>query len=110
MLEDKVLIWWFNHGRPEAPHRIYDKYKTDLLTVATALLRDPATAEDVVHDVFISLLRTSGRFRLTGSLRSFLMTCVVNGARGIKKTRRRHPGTDLDQVGPNMRHTELSGH
>jgi hypothetical protein len=84
MLEDKVLIWWFNHGRPEVLHEIYDKYKTDLLTLATALLRDPAVAEDVVHDAFVSLLRTSGRFRLTGSLRGFLVTCVVNGVRGIK--------------------------
>lgn len=46
MLEDKVLIWWFNHGRPEVLHQIYDKYKADLLTLATALLRDPAVAED----------------------------------------------------------------
>ncbi|UCE50202.1 MAG: hypothetical protein JSW47_08565 [Phycisphaerales bacterium] len=32
MFEDKVLIWRFNHGQPEVVHRIYDKYKADLLT------------------------------------------------------------------------------
>ncbi|MGD8500209.1 MAG: sigma factor [Phycisphaerales bacterium] len=101
MLEDKLLIWWFNHGRPEVLHQIYDKYKTDLLTVATALLCDPAVAEDVVHDAFMSLLRTCGKFRLTGSLRGFLMTCVVNGVCCIKRAHQGHPSADLDQVGPN---------
>jgi RNA polymerase sigma-70 factor (ECF subfamily) len=100
MLEDKVLIWQFNHARPEALHQIYDKYKADLLTLATALLRDPAVAEDVVHDVFISFLETSGRFKLTGSLKGFLVTCVINAVRGIKRSSRRHPTTDLDQAGP----------
>ena len=45
MLEDKVLIWRFNHGRPEVLHEIYDAYKRDLLTLATALLGDLTVAE-----------------------------------------------------------------
>lgn len=100
MLADKVLIWRFNHGKPEVLHQIYDKYKTDLLSVAIAMLRDPGAAEDVVHDVFISFLKTSGRFRLTGSLKGFLVTCVVNAARGVMRTRRRHGSIDLDDAGP----------
>ena len=79
MLEDKVLIWRFNHGRPEVLHEIYDTYKRDLLTLATALLGDLTVAEDVVHDVFLSLLKLSGRLKVTGSLKGYLTTCVVNG-------------------------------
>ena len=100
MLQDKVLIWQFNHGRPQVLHEIYDKYKTDLLTIATALLGDLAAAEDVVHDVFVSLLKSSGRFRLTGSLKGYLMTCVVNAVRNVKRAQRRHPSVTLDQVAP----------
>ena len=69
MLEDRILVWRFNHGRPEVVHEIYDKYRTDLLTLAVALLGDLAAAEDVVQDVFLSLLRLSGCLKFTGSLK-----------------------------------------
>ena len=100
MLNDKRLIWQFNKGTPEALHEIYEKYKGDLLTLATALLSDSAAAEDVVHDVFISFLRSSGKFRLTGSLKRYLLTCVANAARNVMRTRRRHASVELGQAGP----------
>lgn len=100
MLEDKVLIWRFNHGRPEVLHEIYDTYKRDLLTLAMSLLGDLAVAEDVVHDVFLSLLKLSGRLKVTGSLKGYLTTCVVNGARNLIRAHRRHPTGDLDELDP----------
>ena len=54
MLEDTVLIWKFKSGSGEALSRIYQKYKIDLLRLATILLNDTGDAEDVVHDVFLS--------------------------------------------------------
>lgn len=91
MIEDRLLVWRFNHGDRGALHRLYDKYKDDLVTLAAALLLDVAAAEDVVHDVFVSFLDGAGRFRLTGSLKGYLMTCVANRARNQNKAaRRRH--------------------
>ena len=100
MLEDKVLIWQFNHGRGEVLHDIYERYKGDLLSLATALLSDLTAAEDVVHDVFISLLKSSGRLTLAGSLKGYLIACVVNAVRNVKRTQRRHPSVELDQIDP----------
>jgi len=96
MLDDKLLIWQFNRGRVEALHRIYEKYKHDLVTLAASLLTDLALAEDVVHDVFIGFIRSSGRFQLTGSLKGYLSTCVANAARNCNKAewRRRHGAID----------------
>ena len=65
-----------------------------------ALLGDVATAEDVVQDVFLSLLRLSGRLKFTGSLRGYLATCVVNGTRNIIRAHRRHPMSELDEADP----------
>jgi RNA polymerase sigma factor (sigma-70 family) len=98
MLQDKILVWRFNHGRPEVLHEVYDKYRTDLLTLAMALLGDLAAAEDVVQDVFLSLLRLSGRLKLNGSLKGYLTTSVMNGARNVIRAHRRHPMGDLDGV------------
>lgn len=92
MLEDKLLVWKFNRGDLDALRRIYEKYKNDLVTLAAALLTDVGSAEDVVHDVFVSFIRSSGKFRLTGSLKGFLATCVANNARNRNKAGRREAG------------------
>ena len=85
MIEDKILIWKFNRGSKDAFQHIYEKYKDDLLGLAITLLRDRSIAEDVVHDVFISFAVTTGNFRLTGTLKGFLSTCVANCARDKNK-------------------------
>ncbi len=93
MLSDVQLIWRFNHGHPDALREIYELHKHELVTLAAALLLDKAEAEDVVHDVFVGFIRSGGRFRLTGSLKGFLATCVANRARNRNKSKRKHaPG------------------
>jgi len=78
MLEDKLLALRCRHGSQEAMCRVYHKYKDYLLTLATGLLHEPNEAEDVVHDVFVAFAQSAGRFRLTGSLKGYLATCVRN--------------------------------
>jgi RNA polymerase sigma-70 factor (ECF subfamily) len=98
MLEDRYLILRFNRGDRSVLHRLYDKYKDDLVTLAAALLLDVSLAEDVVHDVFIAFLSSAERFRLTGSLKGYLATCVANRARNINKAAWRRHDTALDGV------------
>ncbi|MBP7051251.1 MAG: sigma-70 family RNA polymerase sigma factor [Phycisphaerae bacterium] len=80
-MEDKLLILRFRRGSTEALCRIYEKYESLMLTVAAGLLNDVNAAQDMVHDVFIALAQSPERLRLTGSLRSYLTTCVANRAR-----------------------------
>jgi RNA polymerase sigma factor (sigma-70 family) len=101
MLEDKLLIWNFNRGNREALRSIYEKYKDDLVTLAAALLTDVASAEDVVHDVFVGFIESSRKFRLTGSLKSYLATCVANNARNRNKAGRRHQNVKSAMVTSN---------
>ncbi len=89
MLEDKLLIWKFNRGDRGALRGVYEKYKDDLVTLAAVLLIDVSLAEDVVHDVFVSFIESSRKFRLTGSLKGYLATCVANNARNRNKSKRR---------------------
>lgn len=96
-MEDTLLVFQSRRGSREALTRIYEKYKADLLLLAMGLLNDKAAAEDVVHDVFLSFVRHLGRFRLTGSLKGFLLTCTANHARNWNKSQRvrlRPVGTD----------------
>ena len=97
MMEDKLLIWKFKRGSNDALQRIYEKYVVYLVTLATALLNDVSTAEDIVHDVFVWFAQSAGRLRLEGSLKAYLATCVVNRVRDRNRTRRRQPSA-LDEA------------
>ena len=98
MLEDKLLVWRFNRGSRKALCRIYENYKDGLLSLAATILNDESSAEDVVHDVFVSFTNSAGTFRLSGSLRGYLATCVANRARNIIRTRRRQRTLGLDEA------------
>jgi RNA polymerase sigma factor (sigma-70 family) len=88
-MEDKQLVLDCKRGSREALTRIYQKYKDDLLLLAMALLNDRSAAQDVVHDVFLSFVNGLDTFRLTGSLKGYLLTCVANHARNWNKAQRR---------------------
>ncbi|MHC4216655.1 MAG: RNA polymerase sigma factor [Planctomycetota bacterium] len=114
MLEDRLLVWRFNRGDVAAVRRIYQKYKNDLVTLAGILLNDVSTAEDVVHDVFVAFIKLAGRFRLTGSLKGYLATCVANSARNRNKARLQRISSldEAQQVAsdmPNPDHSAIFG-
>ncbi|MHC4740286.1 MAG: RNA polymerase sigma factor [Planctomycetota bacterium] len=87
-MNDRILIWRFKRGSTDALRRIYMKYGDYLLTLAMALLRDIHEAEDVVHDVFCSVIKSRTKIRAAGSLRPYLSTCVVNRARDVLRKKR----------------------
>ena len=85
MIEDKLLIWRIKHGSSDALGRIYKKYKNNLLRLAFALLNDRDTAEDIVHDCFVSIAQSTEKLKLSGNFKSYLATCVVNRVRNTNK-------------------------
>ncbi len=91
MLEDSMLVWKIKHGDSNALCRIYEKYKRDMLSLANALLHDLNAAEDVVHDVFVAFVQSADEFKLTGSLKGYLLTCVANLSRDKVRAKRREP-------------------
>lgn len=87
-MEDRVLILKGRRGCRRSFARIYEKYKQDLVCLAVALLHDVSLAEDMVHEVFVRLAWDLPGFKLTGSLKSYLMTCLANQARNCNRNRR----------------------
>jgi len=57
---------------------LYETHGPALLAYASALLRNPSAAEDVLHQVFLNLLR--GRVSITGEPAAYLFRAVRNGA------------------------------
>ena len=58
--------------------QLYERHGPALLAYASALLRDPSAAEDVVHQVFLRLLRK--RVAMNGEPAPYLFRAVRNTA------------------------------
>jgi len=99
MLEDQRLLWRLKRGDKEALRSIYEKYKDNMLTVATSLLRDAGSSEDVLHDVFVSFAMSVQKLKLRSSLRKYLITSIINRVRDRFRTKKHHI-VELDEVGP----------
>ena len=97
-MEDRRLVRRLRRGEAEALCRVYEKYRDDLLRLAVSLSNDTAAAEDIVQDVFVSFLRAAKHFRLTGSLKSYLATCVANRARNVNRAERVRTTAPLNEA------------
>jgi RNA polymerase sigma-70 factor (ECF subfamily) len=86
-MEDAILVFKFRQGSKDALCRIYEKYRDYMLVLAIALCHNKSSAEDAVHDVFVSFAEKAVDFKLTGNLRSYLSTCVANRIRDIMKSK-----------------------
>ena len=98
MIEDKLLIWRFKCGNRAALAHIYEKYKTDLLRIASGLSNDTSIAEDIVHDVFVTFAQCSDKLKLSGNLKGYLTTSVVNRVRNVNRSGRRQQAISADEA------------
>jgi RNA polymerase sigma-70 factor (ECF subfamily) len=79
--DDRVLLAAVAAGDLAALDLLYRRYRPLAFAVACKLLRDPAAAEDVVHDAFLSVWRAASSFQPgRGSPRAWLVTIVRNAA------------------------------
>lgn len=78
-------------AEPAAVGQVYDEHHEAVRAFATRLVGEPASAEDLVHEVFVSLPRAIQSYRGESSIRTFLISIAVNHARHFVRsaTRRR---------------------
>jgi RNA polymerase sigma-70 factor (ECF subfamily) len=81
MSEDKHLLKLLRHGDSRALRRLYEKYRTDLYTVALSLVHDVHAAEDCLQDVFVCLAERAADLHIRRNLKGYLVSSVANRAR-----------------------------
>src|SRR6187402_3307067 len=79
LADDFVLR--LQRAEPSAVAEVYDTHHAAVRAFAKRLLGDAATAEDLVHEVFVSLPQAVRKFRGDSALRTFLISIAVNHAR-----------------------------
>ena len=95
---DAQLVQRFNAGDEAAFVEIMNRYRDRIFSIALALLRNRADAEEIAQDTFIRAHRGLARFRGDSSLATWLHRIAVNLARNRYWYffRRRHATLSLE--------------
>ncbi|HEV3236328.1 MAG TPA: sigma-70 family RNA polymerase sigma factor [Gemmataceae bacterium] len=86
---DDPLIVGLAQGREDAFVALYDRFADSLFRFAHTLLNSKEDAEDVVQEVFVSLVRSRNSLAQVDNLRAYLFTSLRNAV--TQHARRRKP-------------------
>jgi len=96
-----TLIERLRDADPVAVGEAYDEHHGAVRAFAKRLVGDPTAAEDLVHEVFVSLPGAIRRFRGDSTLRTFLISIAVNHARHhVRAASRRRAAMDRMALEP----------
>ena len=95
--DDAALLSGVQRGDENAMASLFDRYSKVVYSVALRVLRDPASAEDVLQEIFMQIWRNPDGFVATrGSLGGWL--AVVSRNRSIDALRRRRPVDPIEDM------------
>lgn len=95
--EDARLLARIAKGDAAAMATLYDRYSKIVYSVSLRVLRDPASAEDVLQEIYMQIWRAPASFvAARGSLGGWL--AVVARNRSIDSLRRRRPTESVEDV------------
>jgi RNA polymerase sigma-70 factor (ECF subfamily) len=87
--DDERLLTGLREGDEAAFRTLVDEYGPLLLRIATAYVPSRAVAEEVVQETWLGVLRGIDRFEGRSSLRSWVVSILLNTARTRGKRERR---------------------
>lgn len=93
MLEDQTLIQRCQAGDGEAFTTLFQQHRQRVFSLACAILRDEAAAEDVVQETFLAIFQRLHTYRGEAAFTTWLTAVAVNQCRG--RLRRRKLGRFL---------------
>src|SRR3954469_6022021 len=95
--DDASLLALVQSGNDLAMPPLFDRYSKVVYSVALRVLRDPASAEDVLQEVFMQIWRNPDSFTAArGSLGGWL--AIVPRNLSIDALRRKRPSTNVEDV------------
>ena len=96
--DDASLLALVQRGDEAAMAALFDRYSKVVYSVALRVLRDPASAEDILQEIFMQIWRSPDSFIATrGSLGGWL--AVVSRNRSIDRLRRKRPMESVEDIG-----------
>jgi RNA polymerase sigma-70 factor (ECF subfamily) len=95
--DDAGLLTRVERGDERAMSVLFDRYSKIVYSVSLRVLRDTASAEDVMQEIFMQIWRNPNSFVATrGSLGGWL--AVVSRNRSIDTLRRKRPSEQVEEM------------
>jgi len=95
--EDAELLTQVQHGDDRAMAVLFDRYSKIVYSVSLRVLRDTASAEDVMQEIFMQIWRNPNSFvAAKGSLGGWLSVVARN--RSIDTLRRKRPSEQVEEL------------
>lgn len=101
MTDENILAKECADGNREALEELYRRYSPRLLSLCLRYSDDRPQAEDAMHDAFVKIMESIGKFRYggEGSLYSWMARVTVNRCFDSARKRRRIRSSSLDDPG-----------
>lgn len=98
-MTEKEIIEGCRRGDPASQRELYERFSPVMLGVCYRYVKDIQTAEDLLHDGFITILTKIDEFRGEGSFEGWCRRIFVNTALGF--LRKKNPlaeSSDIDDM------------
>lgn len=95
-LSEADLVQRLRRGDEAAFHEVLGRYSGELFGLAYSLLGNAADAEDVVQQVFLGALRRIHAFEGRASVKTWLVSILVNQASKVRRSQRVRRTLSLD--------------
>jgi RNA polymerase sigma-70 factor, ECF subfamily len=102
---DEVLVTAAQQGDEGAFAELVHRYESRVYTLALRMVRDPAEAEDILQETFISMLRGLDNFRAESAFATWLYRIAYNAT--LMKLRRPQTAISLDEAADTDEQAEL---
>ena len=97
-MDESLMIKYAKEGDLDAFNRLVLAYQDMAYNLAYRMMGDPAAADDVTQEAFISAYRKLNMFR-GGSFKAWLLRIVTNASYDELRRQKRRPTTALEPVG-----------
>ncbi len=83
--KEVMLVQRLAAGDKAAFEQVYNRHNTSLVRVATGVVRNRATAEEVAQETWVAVLKSISGFEGRSSLASWIFSILINKARSRAK-------------------------
>jgi RNA polymerase sigma factor (sigma-70 family) len=97
--EEERMVQGCVKGQPQHQETLYTKYYRKMFGVCLRYAPDRETAEDILQDGFVKVLKNIGSFQSKGSLEGWIRRVMVNTAlEQLRKKSTMYPVVDIEQA------------
>jgi RNA polymerase sigma-70 factor (ECF subfamily) len=100
---DRALVQLLRDGSPAGLEALMEAYATRVYRLAHGVTRNPADAEEVVQDVFVTVARRIGEFEERSALGTWIYRITMNAALNKRRGKRAEVEVSLEDHLPRFR-------